>query len=202
MGLVDYLLRKPRQKTVIISTYEKCIVAKLDAIKCSAKRFLLNAENYNDFSAINPGMKMAAKIPHSIDNLCSEFAPKNCKYSKTTKNDNTIRELTQNNSHSSNIIETTNITYSLFALNRPSNQLKQLFSIFKQFANTFQTVLMMSQSEEETLSKKTGKHHRKFALQMKQALPQPHQRQQTLNTRYRHKNRDNNIQRRLIYRCF
>ena len=41
MGLVDYILREPQQKAVNISTYdEQFIVAKLNAIKRSAKRFL------------------------------------------------------------------------------------------------------------------------------------------------------------------
>ena len=51
MGLIDYISREPQQKAVNISTYdEHFIVAKLDAIKRSAKRFLLNAENYTAFA--------------------------------------------------------------------------------------------------------------------------------------------------------
>ena len=46
MGLVDYMSRDPQQKAVNISAYdEQFIVAKLDVIKRSAKRFLLNTEN-------------------------------------------------------------------------------------------------------------------------------------------------------------
>ena len=42
MGLVDYIFRDPQQKAVDISAYdEQFIVAKLDVIKRSAKRFLL-----------------------------------------------------------------------------------------------------------------------------------------------------------------
>ena len=41
MGLVDYISRDPQQKAVEISAYdEQFIVAKLDVIKRSAKRFL------------------------------------------------------------------------------------------------------------------------------------------------------------------
>ena len=44
MGLVDYISRDPQQKAFNISAYdEQFIVAKLDVIKRSAKRFLLNA---------------------------------------------------------------------------------------------------------------------------------------------------------------
>ena len=51
-GLVDYILRNPQQKAVNISAYdEQFIVAKLDVLKRSAKRFLLNAENYTGFPA-------------------------------------------------------------------------------------------------------------------------------------------------------
>ena len=78
MGLVDYTLREPPQKAVNISTYdEQFKVAKLDEIKRRAKRFLLNAENYNHFSARNPLIKPASNNPHSNDKLCSEFAPRN-----------------------------------------------------------------------------------------------------------------------------
>ena len=55
MGLVDYNSRDPQQKAVNISAYdEKFIVANLALIQRSAKRFLLNAENYTDFEARNP----------------------------------------------------------------------------------------------------------------------------------------------------
>ena len=46
MGLVDYISRDPQQKAVNISAYDELfLVAKLDVIKRSTKRFLLNAEN-------------------------------------------------------------------------------------------------------------------------------------------------------------
>ena len=160
MGLVDYILRETQQKAVKISTYdEQFIVAKLDATKRSVKNFLLNAENYTNFAARNPLIKSAANKSQSSDHLCSEFAPRSREYSEIANNDNTISELTPNNSHSSNIIQTTNIPHSLFALNRPTNQLKQQSLNFKRIANSFQTALMMSQSDEELLS------------QIKQATP-------------------------------
>ena len=54
MGLVVYISRDPHQQPANISAYdEQFIVAKLDVIKRSAKRFLLNAENYIDFAARN-----------------------------------------------------------------------------------------------------------------------------------------------------
>ena len=114
MGLVDYILREPQQIAVNISTYdEQFIDAILDAIKRSAKRFYLNAENYNDFAVPNPLIKLAAKNSHSSNNICSEFAPRNREYSEITNNDNTNRKLTPNNSHSSNLIETKNNSHSL-----------------------------------------------------------------------------------------
>ena len=46
MGLVDYISLEPQEEAVNISAYdEQFIVAKLDVIRRSAKRFLLNAEN-------------------------------------------------------------------------------------------------------------------------------------------------------------
>ena len=76
MGLVDYISRDPHQQAVNISAYdEQFIVAKLDVIKRSAKRFLLNAENYVDFAARNPPTKSVINNPNSSNNLCSEFAP-------------------------------------------------------------------------------------------------------------------------------
>ena len=81
-GLVDYISREPQQKAFNFSTYdEQLIIAKLDATKRSAKRFLLNAENYIDFGARNPLIKPASNNPHSSDSICSEFAPRNREYS-------------------------------------------------------------------------------------------------------------------------
>ena len=58
MGLVDYISLDPQQKAVNISAYdEQFIVAKLDMIKRSVKRFLLNAENYDDFAVRNQLIK-------------------------------------------------------------------------------------------------------------------------------------------------
>ena len=97
MGLVDYISRKPQQKAVNISTSEEqFIVAKLDAIKHSAKRFLLITEKYTDFTARKSLIKSDANSLNSSDNLCSEFAPRNCEYSEITNNDSIISELTPN----------------------------------------------------------------------------------------------------------
>ena len=150
MGLVDYISRELQQKAVNISTYdEQLIVAKLDAIKRSAKCFLLNAENYTDFAARNPLLKPASNNPHSNDKICSAFAPRNREYSEITQNSNTISELTPNNSHSNDKIE--NIPHSLFALNQSTDQLDKEFNNFQRIANSFHNVLMMPQSDEETL---------------------------------------------------
>ena len=81
MVLVDYISRGPQQKAVNISAYdEQFIVAKLDVIKRSAKRFLLNADNYVDFAARNPLIKEASNTPNSTNKLCNEFAPRNREY--------------------------------------------------------------------------------------------------------------------------
>ena len=93
------------------------MVAKLDVIKRSAKRFLLNAENYVDFAARNPLTKSVINNPNSTNKLCSEFAPRSPEYSKSTQNDNPISELTPNTLNSNPKIETANISPSLFALN-------------------------------------------------------------------------------------
>ena len=62
MGPVDYISRDPQQKAVNISAYgEQFIVAKLDVIKRSAKRFLLNAANCIEFAARNPFLKTSLK---------------------------------------------------------------------------------------------------------------------------------------------
>ena len=154
MGLVDYISRDPQQKAVNISAYdEQFIVAKLDVIKRSAKRFLLNAENYVDFAASN--------TPNSTNKLCSEFAPRNPEYSSITDSDNSIIKSTPNNSNSDIQIETANIPHSLFALDRPTDQLLSQLNNFQRIANKFKTVYMMSHSnsDEETL------------LQIKQSTP-------------------------------
>ena len=64
-------------------------------VKRSAKRFLLNAENYIDFAVRNPLTKQASNTPHSINKLCSEFAPRNAEHSAFTENDKTISKLAQ-----------------------------------------------------------------------------------------------------------
>ena len=162
MGLVDYISRDPQRKAVNISAYnEQFIIAKLDVIKRSAKRFLLNAENYVDFAARNPLTKQASNTPNSTNKLCSEFAPRNPEYSSITHSDNSINKLTTNNSNSYIQIETSNIPHSLFVLNRPTDQLLSQLNNFQRIANKFKTGYMMSHSnsDEETL------------LQIKQSTP-------------------------------
>ena len=123
MGLVDYISRDPHQQAANISTYdEQFIVAKLDVIRRSAKRFLLNAKNYVDFAARNQSTKCVVNNPNSTNNLCSDFAPRNPEHSTSTQIDDSISELTINNLNSIPKIETTNIPHSLFALNRPTEQ--------------------------------------------------------------------------------
>ena len=152
MGLVDYISRDPQQKVVNISAYdEQFIVAKMDVIQRSVKRFLLNAENYIDFAAQNPLLKQASTTPNSTNKLCSEFAPRNPEYSAITENDNTISKLTPNNTNSNIQIETTNYSHSLFALNRSTKQLPTKLKNFKRIEHKFQSVLMMSISDDETL---------------------------------------------------
>ena len=152
MGLVDYISRNPQQKTVNISAYdEQFIVAKVDRIKRSAKRFLLNAENYVDFAARNPLIKPVSNTPNCNSKLCSEFVPRNPEHSAITENDNSISKLEPNNSHSNLQIETVNIHHSLFALNRSTDKLPTKLNNFQRIAYKFNSVLMMSNSDEETL---------------------------------------------------
>ena len=162
MGLVDYISLDPQQKAVIISAYdEQFIVAKLDVIKRSAKRFLLNAENYVNFAARNQLTKQASNTPNSTYKLCSEFAPRNPEHASITECDNSINKLTSNNSNSNIQIETANIPHSFFALTRPTDQSLSQLNNFQRIANKFKTVYMMSpsNSDEETL------------LQIKQSTP-------------------------------
>ena len=138
MGLVDYISRDPQQKAVIISVYdEQFIIAKLDVIKRSAKRFLMIAENDIDFAAQNPLTKQASNTPHFINKLCSEFAPQNPEYSAITENNNTISKLTPNNSNSNTQIEPANIPNSLFALNHPTKQSPKNSNNFQRIAIKF-----------------------------------------------------------------
>ena len=160
MGSVDYISRDPQQKAVNISAYdEQFIVAKMDVIKRSAKRVLLNAENYVEFAARNPLIKPASNTPNSNSKLFSEFAPRNPEYSAITENDNSISKLEPNNSNFNLQIETVNIPHSPFALNRSSDKLPTKLNNFQRIANKFNSVLIMSNSDEETL------------MQVKQSIP-------------------------------
>ena len=106
MELVDYISREPQQKAVNISTYdEQFIDAKLEATNRIAKRFLLNAENYNDFMARNPSIKPASNNLHY-----------NYKNYEITQSSNTIDELTPNNSHTDDKIKNASIPPSVFCL--------------------------------------------------------------------------------------
>ena len=152
MGLVDYISRDPQQKAVNISAYdEQFTVAKLDVIKRGAKRFFLNTENYIDFAERNALLKQASNTPNSINKLGKEFAPRNPENSAITEYDNTISKLAPNNPNSNIQIETTNIPHSLFALNCSTKQLPNKMNNFQRIANKFQSVLMMSNSDDETL---------------------------------------------------
>ena len=155
MGLVDYISRDPQQQAAVnISAYdEQFIVAKLDVIKRSAKRFLLNAENYVDFAARNPLTKNVINSPNSINNLCSEFAPRSPECSTSTQNDNPISELKPNILNSNPKTETANISPSLFSLNRSTEQSFSKLNNFQRIATKFSNVYMMSQSnsDDETL---------------------------------------------------
>ena len=152
MGLVDYISREPQQKAVNVSAYdEQFKVAKLDAIRRSAKRFLFNSKNYIDSATQNPLIKQASNTPHSNNKLCSEFAPPNREYSAITESDNTISKLTPNNLNSNTQIEKANIPHSLFALNQSTNQSNRNLNNLQRVASQFQNVLMISNSDEETL---------------------------------------------------
>ena len=152
MGPVDYISREPQQKAVNVSTNEEqFIVAKLNAIKRSAKRLSFNAENYTDFAERNPLIKPASNNPHSSDKICSAFAPQNREYFEITQNSNTISNLKPNNTHSKDKIENANIPHPLFALNHSTDQLDKEFNNFQRISTSFHNVLMMSQSDEETL---------------------------------------------------
>ena len=135
MGLVDHISRDPQQKAVNIAVYdEQFIVAKSDVIKRSAKRFVINAEN---FAARNQLTKQASNIPHFINKLCSKFAPQNPENSPITENDNTISKLTPNNSNSNTQIEPANIPNSFFALNQPTKQSPKNSNNFQGIASKF-----------------------------------------------------------------
>ena len=74
MGLVDYILQEPQKKAVNMSTYVKqFIVAKLDAVNSSAKRFLLNFKTYTDFAERNVALESYINKLNTSDKLCSEF---------------------------------------------------------------------------------------------------------------------------------
>ena len=75
MGLVDCVFREPQQNPAKISTYdEKFIISKLDAIKHSAKRFLINGENGIHF-ALQKNHEIEVTLNNSdYDKTFAEFA--------------------------------------------------------------------------------------------------------------------------------
>ena len=109
----------------------------------------------------NPLTKQASNTPNSTNKLCVEFSPRNPEYSSIMDSDNSINKSTPNNSNSNIQIETANIPHSLFAFNRPTDQLLSQLNNFQRIANKLRTVYMMSHSnsDEETL------------LQIKQSTP-------------------------------
>ena len=121
----------------------------MDVIKRSAKCFLLNAENYVDFAARNPLTKSVINNPNSTNKLCSEFAPRSPEYSTSTQNDNPINELTPNTLNSNPKTETANISPSLFALNRSTEQSFSKLNNLQRIATKFKNLYMMSQSNSD-----------------------------------------------------
>ena len=136
-----------------ISTYdEQFIIVKLDAFKRSAKHILPNTENYTNFAELNVLKKSDANNLNASDKLCIEIATRNLESSEIIDSDNNVSKITQNCCNSSTVNETTYFPNSLFALNRPTEQLNKSFSNFKRIAQSFKSVLLMSPTNEETLS--------------------------------------------------
>ena len=71
--------------------------------------------------------------------------------SAITQNGNTISKLTPNNSNSNAKIEKANIPRSIFALNHFTNQSDKNLSNFQRVPHSLHNVLMMSNSDDETL---------------------------------------------------
>ena len=104
-------------------------------------------------------IKQASNTPNSNSKFCSEFAPRNSEYDAITENDNSISKLEPTNSNSNLQIETVNIPHSLFALNRSTDKLPTKLNNFQRIANKFNSVLIVSISDEEAL------------MQVKQSTP-------------------------------
>ena len=84
-------------------------------------------------------------------NFRSSYKMGKVAHSAITENDNTISKLAPNNSNANIQIETTNTPHSLFDLNRSTKQLPYNLNNFLQIAIKFQSVLMMPNSDDETL---------------------------------------------------
>ena len=95
---------------------------------------------------------MDANNFNSTDKICGEFAQQNREYSKMSNSDNSTSKLKPNCHNFSTINETTHNSNSPFDSNRPTNQSSKHSSNFERIAQSFQSVLMMSSSHEETLS--------------------------------------------------
>ena len=94
MGLVDSFLREPQQDAVITSTKdEQLIVAKLVAVKRSAKCFLLNTQNFTDFAEQKRQLNPTQIVYIQETKTCFDFAAKaptflkeqNCQLDKRIK---------------------------------------------------------------------------------------------------------------------
>ena len=98
-----------KKKAVEKSPYdEQFIVGKLDAIKRSAKRFLLNAKNYTDFEERSAsGNRTQMKRIHLTNYAANVHREINCEHSANTNSDNIISKLTPNCCNSSTINQTT-----------------------------------------------------------------------------------------------
>ena len=150
--LVIFILRELQQESVKMSTYdEQIIVAKLDAIKRSEKRFLLIFQFYGDSAEQKVVFKVDANILNNSDKICSEFAARKQKYSKISYSDNKISKLNSNHCNSTNLDNATHISNSLSAFNRPTNQSYLNTLVFQPIDHSFHTLLRMSNSNNEML---------------------------------------------------
>ena len=135
-----------------MSTYdEEIIVAKLDAIKRSEKRFVLIFQFYKDFAEQKVVFKPDANILNNSDKICSEFKARNQKYSNISSSENIKSKLNFNHCNSTTLDNATHIPNSLFAFNRPTNQSYPNTLIFQAIAHSFHTLLRMSNSNNEKL---------------------------------------------------
>ena len=138
---LEVKLAKKRPRT---KRSKKSLDGLYDVLAPGSSVIKTNAEIYVDFAARNQSTKCVVNNPNSTNNLCSDFAPRNPEHSTSTQTDDSISELTINNLNSIPKIETTNIPHSLFALNRPTEQLLSNLNHFQRIATKFKNVYMMS----------------------------------------------------------